>query len=179
MVWILHATEFRERAFACGMEWWKRSLSVSGINGAWLWKVARPCWRGRKGLKEDDEQTNREGIGLLGVEGTCWNLWRMTLIRLWTLRKATRVKFAELRKATVSLGRRFYWCPSFLSSLTFKLFSVNLDLAPTPGILEGKTGAATTGKLCIPQEGIQLVILEPDLDVLFKIKHLCKTRCQR
>lgn len=67
----------------------------------------------------------------------------------------------------------------FLSSLTFKLFSVNLDLATTPGILEGKAGAATTGKLCIPQEGTQLVILEPDLDVIFKIKHLCKTRCQQ
>ena len=60
----------------------------------------------------------------------------------------------------------------------FRLFSVNLDLAPTPGILEGKVGEATTGKVCVPQEGAKLVILEPDLDMILKIKHLCKTRYQ-
>lgn len=51
----------------------------------------------------------------------------------------------------------------------FKLFSVNLDLAPTLGILEGKAGEATTGKLSILQEGAKPVIFQPDLDLMFQI----------
>ena len=43
----------------------------------------------------------------------------------------------------------FIGVQSSLSSLKFKLLSVNLVLAPTPEILEGQAWETTVGNLCV------------------------------
>lgn len=58
------------------------------------------------------------------------------------------------------------------------MLGINLVLAPALEILEAQDWETTIGNLCIPEEHPKPVMLEPNSEIIFKIKRLCQVSCK-